>query len=235
MGDILEDHHRQLVQITNWLRVFIAPGQVTELRALEVSTDGYRRPHTESGYFDYDHLEDMASAALTLCGQDAKGVYFAPNPLLPDLLARRFNRVAADARDTATDGDVLKRRWLLIDIDPQRLGGISATDAEKAKALEKAMQVRTFLQQQGWPAPVLADSGNGYHLLYRIDLPADDGGLVQRVLQALAERFDDEFVKIDRVVYNPGRIVRVYGTRSCKGDDTPERPHRWTQVLEVPA
>ena len=39
-------------------------------------------------------------------------------------------------------------------------------------------------------------SGNGVHLFYRIDLPADDGGLVERALQTLAARFNGDGVKI---------------------------------------
>jgi hypothetical protein len=80
----------------------------------------------------------------------------------------------------------------------------------------------------------LIDSGNGYYLLYRIDLPADDGGLVKRVLLALAQRFDTDAVKIDPAVFNPARICKVPGTWARKGDNTPERPHRESRLLEVP-
>ena len=34
------------------LTLLLQPGQVTELRALDVSTPSYRRPHTVAGYFD---------------------------------------------------------------------------------------------------------------------------------------------------------------------------------------
>ena len=67
-----------------------------------------------------------------------------------------------------------------------------------------------------------------------MDLPAEDGGLVKRVLVELARRFDNEAVSIDQKVANPSRIVKLYGTKACKGDHTEERPHRWSQVLEVP-
>jgi hypothetical protein len=89
-------------------------------------------------------------------------------------------------------------------------------------------------RQRSGNGATLADSGNGYHLLYFIDLPADDGGLVQRVLHALADKFDDEDAEVDRSVSNPSRIARFYGTQACKGDETPERPHRWSGLLEAP-
>jgi putative DNA primase/helicase len=222
-------------QTAAWLRLFIAPGQVTELRALHVSTPEYRRPHTVAGFFDADHLDDMARAAARLTPR-ATGVYFTPNPLTPDLLARRCNRVdVAETSELAADNHVLARRRLMVDADPVRVSGVSATDAEKALALEVVRAVRAFLAGRGWPAPVLADSGNGYHLLYEIDLPADDGGLVQRCLQVLASRFDTEDVSIDQKVFNPARIWKMYGTLSRKGDSVPGRPHRLACVLEAPA
>jgi hypothetical protein len=82
---------------------------------------------------------------------------------------------------------------------------------------------------------MLADSGNGYHLLYRVDLPADDGGLVERILAALGERFDTPHAKIDRTVFNPARICKLPGTLARKGDSTADRPHRRAKLLEVPS
>jgi P4 family phage/plasmid primase-like protien len=224
----------KLARVADWLRRLIQPGQVVEMRALGVSTPAYRRPHTEAGFFDHEHLADMAKAALSLSGR-AKGVYFTLNPLKPDLLARRANRIqAADEGALAKNGDVLKRRLLLVDADPVRDPHISATDEEKAKALAVIRAVREYLRAAGWPDPILTDSGNGYHLLYRIDLPADDGGLVERALKALGQRFDSAEVKIDKSVHNAARICKVPGTLACKGDSIPARPHREASLLEIP-
>jgi putative DNA primase/helicase len=145
------------------------------------------------------------------------------------------NNQAAQARDTASDADVLGRRWLLVDADPVRKSGISSTAEEKRRAWEIMRAVHAWLQGEGWPEPVLADSGNGYHLLYRIDLPKDDGGVVKAVLEALAARFDSDAVKIDTKVFNPSRIVKLYGTVARKGDSLRDRPHRRTGVLAAPA
>lgn len=80
---------------------------------------------------------------------------------------------------------------------------------------------------------MLLDSGNGFHLWYAIDLPADDGGLVQRCLQALAARHNTPKAKVDTSIYNAARIAKIPGTWARKGDDTPERLHRLAKVLEV--
>jgi hypothetical protein len=166
---------------------------------------------------------------------NAKGVYLTMNPLSRDLLARRCNRVDwVETGLLAADKDVLRRRWLLIDADPVRDPQISANNVEKSKAEETIQAVRQHLRSFGWPEPILGDSGNGYHALYRVDLAADDNGLVKRVLTALAKKFDSDAAKVDTKVFNPARIVKLPGTMARKGDGTPERPHRRAKLLEIP-
>ena len=222
----------QEAEIEHTLRLIIPPGQVTEIRALGVSTPAYRRPHIVNGYFD-----DLNAAAKAAAGiHAAKAVYFVPNPVNPALLARAANRLhdVDTGEPTTSDMDILARHWLLIDCDPVRPAGISSSEGEKRVALAKAETIRAYLRERGFPEPILADSGNGGHLMLPIDLPVDDGGLVNRVLAALGFLFGDEVVSIDQTVYNPARIWKLYGTKACKGDNTPDRPHRLARLLEVP-
>jgi hypothetical protein len=215
------------------MKLFVAPDQVVELRALAVQR-GPGRPHVEGGFFDHAHLVGFAKEALALT-KIAKGVYFTLNPINPALLARCCNRTAwANSGDLAKDRDVIVRQFLLVDVDPKRPAGVSATDAEKLEAKDVTFAVREFLRGRGWPEPILSDSGNGFHLLYRVDLPTDDGGEVARLLAALAARFDTPRVTIDRSVFNPARICKVPGTFARKGDSTADRPHRRACVLEIP-
>jgi len=125
----------------------------------------------------------------------------------------------------------------LVDIDPVRPSGTSATDAQLAAAKAKARQVYGYLNGLGWPAPLVAESGNGMHLLYGVDLPNDDEAtaLVKAVLIALGERFDDAQTKVDRAVFNAARICKLYGTLANKGDDTPMAPWRLSKLLQSPA
>jgi hypothetical protein len=217
--------------IAEVLRCLFSPGDVVELRALGVQRR-QERPHSECGFFD--DFSKLGELALSL-ESFAKGVYVTLNPLKKDILARRCNRIDyANEHDTATDKDVLVRRYLLVDADPVRVTGISATDEEKAEASNTIIALGEYLHGEGWPDPIMADSGNGYHLLYRIDLPTDDGGLVKRCLQALGDRFDNDRVKIDREVFNPSRITKLYGSVARKGDPIAERPHRRSALLVVP-
>ena len=64
-----------------------------------------------------------------------------------------------------------------------------------------------------------------------VDVPRYDSGLVQRVLHALADRFDGDGITVDRKVFNPSRLTKLYGTLSRKGIATPERPHRPSAVM----
>jgi hypothetical protein len=163
----------------------------------------------------------------------AEGVYVTLNPVNPALLSRRANRLDyAKSGSTTGDQHITSRCWFYIDLDPGRASGVSATEEEKALAYVRARDVYIFLRERGWPTSIIADSGNGYHLLYPIDLPAKDEGLIERVLAALAARFDDDNVKIDQAVGNPARICKLYGTLAAKGDDTPERPHRLSKILK---
>lgn len=136
-------------------------------------------------------------------------------------------------RCNSTD-TVPARRWLFVDLDPVREAKLPSTDAELAAARELAQQVRAALAADGWPDPVQAMSGNGHHLLYRIDLPVDDGGLVQRVLAGLAHRFSTDQVRLDAVNHDAARNIKVAGTVSRKGPHTADRPWRVSQLLHVP-
>ena len=217
-------------EIHGALTILLAPGSVHELRVLETHRG------TNAGYYDSDHWETMASRAADWSGQ-APAVYFTLNPVNPALLSRAKNRSKFYMKETTTDKDIVCRRWLPLDFDPVRPAGISSTDTEHASALAKAQECKAWLMSQEWPLPLAGDSGNGANLLYRIELPNDETSrvMVERVLAALAQRFTDAQTVIDTKVGNAARIWKVYGTMACKGDSSPERPHRFSKLLEIPA
>ena len=145
----------------------------------------------------------------------------------------------AVAREATKDSDIVHRDWLLIDFDPhspERGAEDSTTDEEKEVARLRMETVRAYLRETGWPNPVVADSGNGWHLLLRIDLANDDSSrqLVRSFLQALSRQFSDDAVEIDTRVFNASRITKIYGTLARKGVDRPERPHRVSHLISVP-
>jgi hypothetical protein len=222
--------HSDPEEIERAIGLLYDPGDVVELRVLKA-----KKAKTVSGYFDGAHRADLIEAAEHWSGK-APGVYVTLNPVDPTVMARYYNHAETFANETTKDNEILRRRWLPIDFDPKRPSGISSTDAEHQAALDRARDCRDYLQEQGFPEPIFADSGNGAHLLYRIDLPNEQEGtaLVKRILDFLADRFSDSVVDVDRKVFNAARIWKLYGTLSAKGDHTQDRPHRIARILEVP-
>ncbi len=211
------------------IKTLFGPGQVVELRVPKT------KQGTISGYFN-DHSK-LTEILEELSGE-VGAVYYTLNPVNPALLARANNRIKAYAAELTNDAadNILRRAWLLVDCDPARPAGVSSTAEEKRAAKQLVSEVRDYLKSLGWSDPVIGDSGNGYHLLYRIDLPNDEESrkLVESVLKALAARFDTSAVKIDQKVFNASRITKAYGTMACKGDSIAERPHRVSRMFAPP-
>jgi len=82
----------------------------------------------------------------------------------------------------------------------------------------------------------VADSRDGAHLLYRIDLPNDDESreLIKGTLETLHTLFSDDQYQVDTSVFNAARIWKLYRTTGRKGDNIPTRPHWKAAILTVP-
>jgi Protein of unknown function (DUF3987) len=203
------------------------PKQVVELRT-------FFSDRTFSGYYsDREKLVEDA-AKREEAGHE---LYVTANEIDPALLGRAANRIRRVYKDPLTsDNDVRRRRWLLVDMDPVRPAKISSTDEEKAEAYRLAREALRYLRGQGWPSPYVGDSGNGYHLLYQIDLPNDQESreLVKGVLEALSFMFSCESAKVDTSTHNAARVWKLYGTTARKGDSIEERPHRPARLLQIP-
>lgn len=125
---------------------------------------------------------------------------------------------------------------LPFDFDPVRPTGMCSTDEELGYALERRNGLVDMLTKSGWPLPLHAKSGNGYHAVYRARLPNNDETreMVGTVYRGLHREFDDDVVGFDRSVRNPGRIFRLYGSINRKGPNTADRPHRQSTVWIPP-
>lgn len=209
------------------IAAIVPAGSVFEIRLL-----GGNRKRVDAGYFS---SPAAAATALAHLDNHYQGIYITPNPVLPELLARSANRITQWAQVTSMDPDVTRRHWLLVDVDPVRPSGISATDAEHDAAHERARQVKGYLGLlYGFCEPMYNDSGNGAHLLYPINEPNTEEvrDTIAKFLKCLSAKFSDTAVKVDTTVFNAARIWRVPGTWSRKGDSVPERPHRKAAILQ---
>lgn len=237
--------NRLVENIAKWLRVFVEPSGVTELRAFRDTPNGYQ---TVAGYFDYAHLMDMAKEAERLSGNH-RGVYFVPNPVNPKLLARSPNKVGkavgegtkpkGNETHTTKDEDVVRLRWLLIDIDPVKADGHkkdSSTEEEKDAAWKVLCNVEDGLTAVGLTNAVVASSGNGFHLCYPIDLPNSPAihEQIRDLIHTLHERYSTDGAEVDKKTHNAARIWKLYGTTARKGKETKDRPHRMAFIDKVP-
>jgi hypothetical protein len=173
---------------------------------------------------------------LSDCG-DHDAIYYTLNECNTALLARRAkNTIHDQIKETTSDWDIVRRRWFFIDFDPKRPKGVSSTKEEKSAAQQVMVKVVKALRKRGWPEPVIALSGNGYHLLFRVDQPnnSETTDLFKSCLGVIAGKFNSDAVEIDRKVFNASRITKAYGSLAAKGADTSERPHRYSRILRAP-
>lgn len=208
---------------------FVEPGQVFEVRLLH-----HNRKRVDAGYFN---LPMHAATAIAALQEQYAGIYFTPNPVAPDLAARSFNRISPWVTLTTMDDHILRRKWLLIDIDPDRPSGISSTDTERDNAFKVACTIKGMLEfEYGWSLPFVNMSGNGAHVLYPMDEPntPEVRDVVQAFLKTLHGRFKALGCSVDATTFNASRIFRVPGTWARKGDNIPARPHRKAHMLIEP-
>jgi AAA domain len=172
-----------------------------------------------------------AGAAAVESLPSGAGIYFRVNPVPEPVLEK--------SQPPAQNKTIVRRRWLYIDIDPVRdkpFKDDPATDAEKQATRILCDLVNNYLVGHGWPAPLVVDSGNGYGLYYRCDLPNDirsrDG--FRALLKKLWADNKGQPGIIDRSVHNANRLGKLPGTWARKGTEYPDRPYRPCRLLYVP-
>ena len=199
--------------------------QLTEVRIM----DGKK---TYSGYFT-----NPDTLIKSLTPYEDCNIYFVLNEIKPECIARdQKDKIIANPKNTTSDNDIASREWILIDIDSKRSAGVSASDEEKEHSRLIGLKVYEYLRKTGFSTPISADSGNGYHLLYRIAMKntEDNKQLIKNFLNALSLLFSNEHAEIDTAVFNASRITKLYGTTARKGISTKDRPHRQSKITKVP-
>lgn len=204
------------------------PDGVFEVRAI-----GTTKKDIFSGYF---RDADTLLKALDKVNMPARNVYITLGKVKDECFSRAQSEEFLKSPQTTSDTEIVSYRWLFIDLDPVRTAGISSSDQELEDARSMAKEVLEYLKGLGFADPVTAASGNGYHLLYRIDVKNDEAGrsLIEKCLNVLSEIFDSDKVKIDTTNKNPSRICKLHGTLAQKGRSTKDRPHRMSHIICVP-
>lgn len=215
-------------QVYRFFDVFKRGNQLTEVRI--IANDG----RTGSGYFrDAKTLIEAVRPYV-----NDYSVYFTINAVNPDCYGRpQRDKIMLRVKNTTTDGDIIGRDYVLLDLDSKRASGVNATEEQLNAAKKKANEVYRFLKDNGFYTPIVACSGSGVHIYLRCAMrPTDENNkIVKRFTQAMSMLFSDDKVEIDEKVHNLGRISRAIGFYNRKGTSVDsERPQRLCSFVKVP-
>lgn len=215
-------------EVRKAISVIVGNGNLFECRIV-----GSKNKLQPSGYFK--DVDKFIECLLAQNLRDANA-YIVLNRIKDECYGREQGDKFIAGVATTSDNDIEGRTWILVDFDPKRASHTSSTDEQVEAAKSKAEMVYKYLKQQGFYDPVVAFSGNGYHLLYRVRLENSDENkkLVERFLKTLDALFSDDVIEVDTATYNAGRICKLYGTIAHKGRSTKEQPHRMSRITYVP-
>ena len=220
-----------IIEVRRALEIFKPEGELVEIRAIGTKKKG----DIWSGYFT-NHEKIIEAIKKFDSGYN---LYFIFNKIKMLCYSMQQKDQMMYGVDSTNDKHIDSREWILIDFDPERDGAkISSTNEEKQYARIVANKVRNYLRDMGFNYPVVCDSGNGFHLLYKIDSWActdENNELVSNFLNSLSMMFSDEKIGIDVKVGNNSRITKLYGSVAQKGSNTKSRPHRMSKILVVPS
>lgn len=214
--------------IRQWYDVFKDNHELVEIRILDPKSKA-----TYSGYFT-----DIETLLAAIKPFDQCAIYFTLNEIDYACYSReQHDRMVKKPKSTTSDKEILSRKWCLIDIDCEKPSDTNSTDGEKELAKAVVNNVYKYLMNEGFEKPIVCDSGNGYHLLYRMNMVSNEKNdqTMKNFLAALDMFFSTEKVKIDVTTSNTSRICKLYGTFSRKGSNTKDRPQRMSYIHRIPS
>jgi hypothetical protein len=200
-------------------RLNFTPQDVAEIRAIN--------PHTgeiKVGFFDNE--EDFVRACAEM--NRKYQLYAGRNPRPRRLFSRAPNQMKEGIR-AASDEDIEKITAIAIDIDPIRPAHTASTDDELQQAIEVGKKIAAE-----YPNSSVDMTGNGAAVWMVLDEPIENSDEIKRKLglfeETIRQKYSTAKIKIDSI-HNQSRINKIIGTRSIKGKDTKNRPHRDTQFI----
>lgn len=220
-------------QIRLWWSIFKSPDRLAEIRLLggKSSFSGYFKTADSLITNIRYYLEKETDGRYT-----PLQAYCIFNDIDEALYGREQHERFVNGAKTTKDDNILKRNFVLVDLDPERVSGVSASNEEFEYAHLKAVAVYRYLVGMGFSEPIICVSGNGYHLYIPCDMPNDDvhHTLVNNFLKSLGNMFSDSHVGIDQSVGNAANLTKLMGTWAKKGSCTPDRPWRQSRFVKAP-
>lgn len=224
------------IQIEKFCTTIYESGDIFEVRALPKKDSG---GCVQAGWFDLSNLP-VLFRKLEKLGDDVEGVYATIQHLKKDVGGRtpigHFGPVVGSRGVTfprlTHDTDIGAYRWVVVDVDPVRAAGQSATDEEKRHAARVICSAIARL----YKPTIIVDSGNGYHAYWRImDSPEVEVNATKthELLNLIDSDLSDDYAEIDTRTYNPSRIMKLPGTMARKGPGNDGRPFRMAKIVEI--
>lgn len=213
--------------IRKWWDLFVKENGFTEVRVLG--------RFQYSGYFS--NVEKLIDTIKPYAEMDDEQIYFVLNKIDAACYGRQQSeKIIKSPKITTNDNDIVKRCFVFVDFDPVRKSGTNASNEEFEYAHKKAQQVFVFLRGRGFSEPIICKSGNGLHLVYKVDMPNDveTTETLKRFYEYLASVYTDDKVDIDTKVFNLARLCKLYGTMAKKGANLQDRPWRMSEIIYVP-
>ena len=189
-----------------------------------------------SGYFT--DADTLLKELRRFSHKQNANIYTTLNYIKPECYDRKQrNKLIENATPTTSDNDIEGMAWLMIDLDPKRSAGTGSTNEQIKKATEVAREIYKYLKMRSWQDPVVAMSGNGVHLLYKVELANQKATveLLKNTLLTLNMLFADNEIDVDLKTFNPARICKLYGTEARKGSNTENRPYRMSKIMSIPS
>jgi hypothetical protein len=229
------EHDRTINEITKAIDLLFEPGEIVEVRGKKL--DGNIR---SKYYIDHERMAQVLARADESGKFEA--LWYTLQRIKPEINGLTKQRLGL----STARNDIRSYQWLVIDIDrPQNDPNkkMNATDAELQTLADVRDQVIAWLTKKEFPQPIIACSGNGWHLIYRVLHPPESYLLLKAVLEGVSYNFrnisgdfnDGKICQIDTSLAEPEQVIKAYGTTSRKSpQDGGERPWRQSYILSIP-
>ncbi len=124
-------------KIREALAIIKPDGQLFEIRILQGK-------QTISGYFTSVETLLREFNKVSLKGAN---VFYTLNQIDEACYAREQHDCFRQCKTTTSDADIVAYNWMLIDLDPIRITGISSTAAELTEAYNRGLRIVEYLRE----------------------------------------------------------------------------------------
>ncbi len=246
MRATIDAKSRVRLNLSDYMRLLdVGPDEWIELQAIEMRKPaalGLRGRTAAAHGRGLDALVDLlAEADDPEAGLDAQGLYLVPNKIASGVEARTTPRTWTSIESGTSDRDILARRCLYIDCDPNRPSKIQANRTESAASRDLCQRIYTRLVKilGREDALGLGFSGSGFQIHIALDaipssLASEDepSRLIKEILTFLDATYGNAAANVDTSVFDPKRIAPAWGTFKRKGaSGHADRPWRRTAFV----